>query len=657
MRTKEIIDTQYGKKIALESSYDEKDAIKSLSWDRTHRSWNGDQWTVDATPYVLKQLEDIGCDITEDVADEIVEEENRKEELIELSQAHDVDTDFDAPSDKEYYSFQKAGIKYVLDRFENGKGALIADEMGLGKTIQTVGVINNKPSIESAIMVVPSSLKQNWKNELNEWLTRDLSVGIFDGDGIPDKDIVIFTYGYFSNRPDTLPEQVNLRDNDLLVLDESHYIKNHESNRTEAIMDLEADHRLYLTGTPIKNRPNELWTQISSLDEKTWEDQWGFWPFMKHFCNAHRTEWGWDMDGASNLDELQKELRASIMVRREKSEVLDDLPDKIRQVISLPRNGLNDVVSEQENKLEEYVDEMQKLEKQVDEIDQDEANEKYKEKVKELRSFKSQLFEMLSELRHEIALEKVPQIVEHVEDVLESEDKVVVFAHHRDVVAELENHFGDEAVSIKGGTNDRETPVKRFQNDDDVNVFIGSIQAAGEGITLTEASTVVIGETPWTPSAIKQAEDRLHRIGQDEPVHVQHLVVDESIEAWIAQKNVQKQEVIEQTMSDDISSQQDGLDEISIVDEIVAQIEDDTDNADSVKNKKEIHEAVKHLASLDPDRATEENDMGFNKMDSEFGHSLARQDSLTDKQARSAKDMLKKYHRQIPDDLYVTIFE
>ena len=153
------------------------------------------------------------------------------------------------------------------------------------------------------------------------------------------------------------------------------------------------------------------------------------------------------------------------------------------------------------------------------------------------------------------ALKKVPKAIEHITEVLESEEKVVVFAHHRDVLDKLYKAFEDKAVLLTGDTpmEERKEIVDHFQTDPNCKLFIASIKAGGIGITLTASSTVIFVELDWTPAIISQAEDRLHRIGQENAVLVQHLVINGSIDSKIAKMCVRKQEVITQVLDKPIT--------------------------------------------------------------------------------------------------------
>jgi SWI/SNF-related matrix-associated actin-dependent regulator 1 of chromatin subfamily A len=179
------------------------------------------------------------------------------------------------------------------------------------------------------------------------------------------------------------------------------------------------------------------------------------------------------------------------------------------------------------------------------------SEEEYRNAVNNLKARTAASIGEIARLRHKTALAKVPALAEHCKSMLEETDKIVIFAHHKDVIDEIKQSLSEYLpVSITGdiSINERQESVDKFQSDDNCRVFIGSITAAGVGITLTAASTVIFAELDWVPGNLSQAEDRCHRIGQQDSVLVQHVMFENSIDAYLAQKIVSKQEIIEQAV-------------------------------------------------------------------------------------------------------------
>jgi SWI/SNF-related matrix-associated actin-dependent regulator 1 of chromatin subfamily A len=574
---------------------------------------------------------------------EIPEElKKARAESIEASRATAADIDLPKPEGLDYRPFQKAGIRYALDR----DGVLIADEMGLGKTVEAIGVINADPSIKTGIIVCPKSLKLNWARELERWLTRPLTVGIANG-SLPETDLIIINYEGLVK----FQKELSSRHFDISVIDECHYIKNSKALRSKAVKAIKSRRKVRMTGTPIVNRPAELYNIIEDLG-----GSWGsFMTFAKRYCDAHQTRYGWDFTGSSNLDELQKRLRETVMVRRLKSEVLTELPRKIRQIIEVTADdSIQKRAVEAEKAYEEQSEQrLAALHAEV-ELSKAESEESYKAAVARLRDAMQVDFTEMSKLRHETALAKVPAVIDHVKNALEDNDnKVIIAAHHHDVIDELMEGLAEfNPVKLTGETKeaDRQAAVDRFQNDPDCRVFIGSITAAGVGITLTASSHVIFAELDWTPGNITQMEDRAHRIGQTDTVLVQHIVLADSLDARMAKMLVEKQEIIDSALDDHHPARYEVVYEPKVkaatASESVEKIEKEAENL-TEEQIADIHAKLRYLAALDRDYAANRNGMGFNKIDSAIGHSLAERSFLTPKQAALGMKLIQKYRKQL----------
>jgi len=332
---------------------------------------------------------------------------------------------------------------------------------------------------------------------------------------------------------------------DGILVSNCHYLKNAKAQRTrevfgrpkrgdqDRIEPIRAARRLFLSGTPILNRPVELWPILRACGWKDWLQ------YVKRYCAAYRGRFGWDVSGASNLDELQDRLRTELMVRRLKADVLTELPPKQRQIIEVSANGADRQVQAELNLIRR--------------ISPTVAEDGFLEAVSRLQQRDFGAFGELSRLRHETALAKVRAVVEHIADCIESSPKIILFGHHKDALGQIRKgltNAGITSVLLTGdmGQDDRQRSVDRFQHDPDAQVFCGTIGAAGVGITLTAANHVVFAELDWVPGNMSQAEDRCHRIGQRNSVLVQHLVFEGSLDAMIAQTLVRKQQIIEQAL-------------------------------------------------------------------------------------------------------------
>jgi len=581
-------------------------------------------------------------------------------DALTASRASSADVTISAPDGYTYRDFQLAGITFALNR----DATLIADEMGLGKTIQAIGLINADPTITRCLIICPASLRLNWERELQRWLTRKLSIGIATTKDWPDTDIVIVNYDIAWRAGVAGP--INAETWDLVCLDESHYVKNPDAKRTRAIVGqprskrggaahpgIRARRKLALTGTPITNRPKELFSTLHWLAPTAWPNFFGF---AKRYCNAHKISIGrgrtaWDVGGASHLDELQDRLRSTIMVRRLKADVLTELPAKVRQVIEVPANGASSVVKAERDAWAVQERTLGPLRAQVERA-KGGTEAEYRDAVQRLTAAENIAFSEMSAARHDTAVAKIPAVLAHIVDALEASDdaKVVVMAHHHDVVdALLDGLTGQlttegpyHPVSLTGRTPlaDRQAAVDRFQDDPECRVFVGSITAAGVGITLTASSHVVFAELDWVPGNVSQAEDRCHRIGQQDSVLVQHLVIDGTLDARMAHTIVKKQKVIDAALdtkptptvlvAESPKKQQVALQADRLLPEDVAA----------------IHAALQRLSGM-CDGARHLDSAGFNKHDTDIGKSLGNVQALTAKQAVLGLRIVRKYRRQL----------
>lgn len=545
-----------------------------------------------------------------------------------------------------YLGYQKAGVAYALEH----QGTLIGDEMGLGKTIQAIGVINADPTIKNVVVVCPASLKINWAKELRKWLTRPLSIQMVgSGAGWGRANITLINYEMLAKYGDKLAgDGVEF---DLAVIDESHRVKNPKAQCTRVFSQIKAKRRISMSGTPILNKPVELWSTLIWLDPVRWTKKKSF--FERRYCGAYQGQWGWVNDGATHLDELQEVLRTTVMIRRMKKDVLTELPPKQRQVIELECDGTARKAANAElskwNEFEELRTEAKKAKADAKKTDDAEA---YAAAVAMLEEANAVAFESMSRVRHETAVAKVQTVVEFVADILESNDdkKLVLFAHHQDVIqAFMQAFVAYNPVKLVGGMNpqDKNASVERFQTDPTCRLFIGSTLAAGVGITLTAASHVVFAELDWTPARVTQAEDRCHRIGQTDSVLVQHLVLEGSLDAMMAQMIVDKQDVADRAL-DKAGKPIEAQKQVTAIE---VQVQPEAAKAAlSAAQIKAAHTAMQMLAGV-CDGARTWDGAGFNKFDSAMGKSLAAQGFLTAKQAAIAARLANKYRKQLGDEI------
>ena len=392
-----------------------------------------------------------------------------------------------------------------------------------GKTVEALGMINALPESETKriLVICPASLKINWARESRRWLVQPREVAIAESKNFPRSDFVICNYDILKKHHDTICAAPW----DILIADEVHFLKSSRAIRTLEVLGgrekkkegekhgvkhdpIPARRRIFLTGTPILNRPIEIWSIAHALAPGEFPD---FWKFTQRYCDSHNSGFGWDMSGASHLDELQLKLRASCMIRRLKSEVMTELPPKRRSIIPVAPEGCEGVVQAEKAAYDRHIERTADLRARVELAKASEDYGDYEQAVAGLKEANQVAFTEMALLRHDTARAKVPFVVEHIKACLEEVGKLVVFAHHHDVIDALCEGAGwGQVVKLTGEMKieDRQQAVDRFQKDPSCKVFVGSIKAAGLGITLTAASHVIFAELDWVPASITQAEDR-----------------------------------------------------------------------------------------------------------------------------------------------------
>ena len=420
--------------------------------------------------------------------------------------------------------FQNKGVRTI----QHFKGvSLLADEMGLGKTIQALAYLKNHPKKLTALIVTPAHLKWLWEGEARSKFGMRTTVL----SGMTPKRIKLGTSRIFIINYDILKGwfdvlvKLNL---DCIIFDECHYCKNRSAKRTKFMKRLLKDtpHRIALSGTPLTNRPSELFPAINML----WPEAFpNFHAFAQRYCRPVLKPWGWEYKGATHLDELHRRLLKLGMIRRRKADVLKDLPPKQRQVVPLdiPLDDYN----EAKNNFLDWLGK-QSLEKAR-------------------KASAAEQIVKLGYLKRLASTEKLPLISKWIEDYLEStNEKLVVFGIHKAIVRGLYDQFKKISVCLDGSTpsKKRKEVVKKFQTNKGTRLFFGNIQAAGTGITLTAASRLVFVEMDWVPGNHTQAEDRIHRIGQDQKAEIIYMVAKGTIEEQLCNIIQSKQEVVSQTL-------------------------------------------------------------------------------------------------------------
>lgn len=487
------------------------------------RKYNGDKkiWTVPASKrielerivYQIRQFENVTWG-----------KEEKKEEDIAYDIPDLPQLECDHQLKINPYPYQEQGIArgLQLKRFMN------CDEPGLGKTLQSIATINIANAFP-CLVICPSSLKINWQREWEKFTDKKAMVL---SDSVRDTwpfyhqtemyQVFIVNYEslkkYFVQRIKkaegwTLRDVVFRNTIELfksVIIDESHRCKSSSTQQAKFCKGIctGKEWAIELTGTPVVNKPKDLIPQLSILGRM--DDFGGYKHFVERYCNG-RGE-------ASNLKELNFKLWENCMFRREKSLVLKDLPDKIRQVMTCEITNRK-----------EYIDAERDLIMYL---------QKYKDADDEkiARALKGEVMVRINILRQISARGKVREVIEFVKDFRENGKKIILFCSLHEVVDQLK-HYIPTAVSVTGrdSQDEKQKAVDAFQNNPKADIIICSIKAAGVGLTLTASSNVAFVEFPWTYADCCQCEDRAHRIGQKDSVTCYYFLGRQTIDEKVYQ--------------------------------------------------------------------------------------------------------------------------
>jgi len=493
--------------------------VKTLSGRRYHNDGPANKyWTCPLLRENVEKLAFFGFSLDQELREFL---ENVPKPVDELDAS-----DLQIPGlGKKLYPYQRQGVMFL----ETRKGrALIADEMGLGKTAQALAWLQMHPEKRPAVVVVPASLKLNWERETQMWMASPFTQ-VLNG-AKPScpiiGDIIIINYDILNGWVEALREIKP----QALILDECHYIKNNRALRTKAVKKLArgVPHVIALSGTPIVNRPIEAYNALKLVDPTCVP---GFMDYARRYCGARHNGFGWDFTGATNTRELHERLTKTVMVRRKKADVLSQLPAKQRSVVPLEIQNRREYDRAEKNFIN-----------WVKDTKGDEAAAKAK---------MAEALAQVEALKQLTINGKMNAAVTWIRDFLDVDGKLVVFCAHKVTIDRLMQEFGEVAVKVDGSVSGqaRQAAVDAFQNDDRVRLFVGNMKAAGVGITLTAASSVAFLELGWTPGDHDQAEDRIHRIGQEaNSVNAYYLIAQGTIEDEIIQLIDRKRRVLDRVL-------------------------------------------------------------------------------------------------------------
>jgi len=437
------------------------------------------------------------------------------------------------------YPFQKETVAKIVKWMHN---TLIAGEMGVGKTCMGSVALKVLGEAYPALIVCPASLKLNWEKEIHTW-TPDVKTYIINGretynesyvvEKARQSDVVIINYDILGfddkERVEREKKRIKIAKEEgrkyrkafipvegwinkiiseikphAIICDECQALGNPESIRSRAIIQISKDNsilKLFLSGTPFETKVLQFYTICHIMNPELFSNEW---EYKQRYCNPYRDRYGhWHFDGCSNVEELRRKL-ATFMIRLEKKDVLPFLPPK--------------------QKIPVYFDMDKK------------SREAYDKMEEELLSFEEgsiHQFTYLAKMKEALTEIKVNAVIQFIKDMLDVENKLVTFVFHTAMYETLMSTFGNQCVGINGGLSDfkRQDAVNKFQKDTEIRQFIGQLQAASTGITLTAAHIMVFSEWGQTAVQMEQACDRIHRIGQEsERCLYYYLIVKDTID-------------------------------------------------------------------------------------------------------------------------------
>ena len=421
--------------------------------------------------------------------------------------------------------------KLAIEKLVNTNKFILADDMGLGKTTSTI-IAALETGVKKILIICPASLKINWQREIANY--SDRSVFIAEGKKFSqDSDFVIINYDILKNFYDLQnPEKSELSNAgfELIIVDEAHYVQNKQATRTKIINHFSKKIKFLwlLTGTPMTSRPINYFNLLNLIESPVAQN---WLAYVVRYCQGYQFKIGtrkiWNVNGAANLEELRDRTSRQFL-RRLKTEVLD-LPEKIVTPVYLRLKS-----KEYEDLMGEYYD-------------------WYNRKSEESSSLTVQ-FSKLMKIRQVIAMEKVESTIELAQNILDQEKKVIIFTNFTETLEKIKKHFGKQAVSLDGSSTktQRQNAVDKFQENDKIKVFVGNLKAAGVGITLTAAETVIMNDLSFVPGDLLQAEDRAYRYGQKNNVLVYYPIFENTIEGAIYDILSNKKKNIDVVMGDNI---------------------------------------------------------------------------------------------------------
>lgn len=513
-------------KLALKCEYAEKELAKSIGGHRWNAEWK--MWMYPVQEIVVEQIQTVfpSIKITKEV-NGALEEHRLKQRRLIGSKLMECETSLPLRD------YQKTGLNFLV----NAKRAILGDDPGLGKTLQSIAACEHIEA-KKVLVVCPNPLKWVWEEQIKQWVGKTSTV-INGTKKQRDAAIAGYRGGYMiiNYEGARIHPELQKMQWDALVCDEAHKLKNRKAAQTKSVKKIKAENVYLVTGTPMMNRTEELWSLLNILFPKQYTS---FWRFADHYCEVRKNHFGTEILTGSDkqVEDLKKALEP-VMIRRRKNDVLKELPPKIYQKYPVNLEGKQLLMYKQ-------------MEKDAIAIFNDGdviAAPVVIAQITRLRQIAISTELLGEEQATSAKFEALTGIIEeNIED-----RKIVVFSQFRraiELYGEILTKKGIKWVAVTGKQNNDQkiAATQQFQEDKETRVMLSTIQAGGLGLTWTAAEMVIFLDKHWTPATNMQAEDRLHRIGQKSSVQVISLVAKDTVEDWIESLLESKQDIFDRVI-------------------------------------------------------------------------------------------------------------
>lgn len=507
-----------------------KDLLKRLALLNAAAHKKGE--TLGVHPLGASTVENLIRDIPE-----LVTDINWKENIQKLEALKSYQPQLPGNLQARLRPYQEEGVLWLDRMHQGGVGCCLADDMGLGKTIQVISIMLRYSPDGPALVIAPSSVCANWEKEIIRFAP-SLNPRVLNSQKreatlkeLSGHDVLIASYGILQSNPDLLAT----REWNMVTLDEAHAVKNPKSVRSKAVMKLKARFRVLTTGTPIQNHLGELWNLFQFMNP-------GMLGSRDEFIKKH-------VDGNSNSRSTQNRSAlnlyiAPFILRRNKSEVLDDLPEKTEIT-------LNITLSEQEKAMYELL-----REKAIEQISHSDnsAGARHMQILSEISKLRLMSCNpLLVAPESKLPSSKMEALETLIEDLLNANHKALIFSQftkHLALIREMLDQKGLSYQYLDGSTpvKKREEIIREFQNGES-ELFLISLKAGGSGLNLTAADYVIHMDPWWNPAVEDQASDRAHRIGQTRPVTIYRLIAENTIEEKIVKLHHEKRDLADKLLA------------------------------------------------------------------------------------------------------------